>query len=207
VNDLRAREKRKLFATLLETGITALHLDPRRPGVIVPGRFADQSWLVLNYSYRYGIADFRFDDQVVEASLSFAGQPFYCRVPWQAVFAMTDSTRQRGRIWHDEVPADVDDAVQGGRATPPESHGTAPRDPPRDGAPSLRAVQGQGEGSAERAARPRPGLQLIAGGKQPALRAVPAPDEGSEGGAETEAQDDPEPPRPVFGRARLRRIK
>lgn len=181
MTDLRAREKKKLFMTLLESGITALHLDPRRVGVIVPGRFRIQNWLVLNYSYRYGIADFRFDDQIIEATLSFGGQPFYCRVPWSAVFAITDSTRQRGRIWHDEVPSDVDDAVRSGAAEPPTiaSGDTVPRPV------SIRAVPaGKFNGSTLDAPQRPPtatdrkpiGLQLIAGGRTQSDPQQPPPE-------------------------------
>jgi len=202
VTELRAREKKKLFGTLLDAGITALHLDPRRPGVIVPGRFRLQNWLVLNYSYRYGIADFRFDDQVVEATLSFGGQPFYCRVPWTAVFAITDNSRQRGRIWHDEVPGDVDDAVRSGSAEPP-TVASQPPDPapssPRpstDRRPALRAVGGGNAVSAPR----RPGLKLISGGK------ADEPDQVTKPTPEPPSDADP-PPGPRPRGAHLRRIK
>lgn len=201
MTELRAREKKKLFGTLLDGGITALHLDPRRPGVIVPGRFRLQNWLVLNYSYRYGIADFRFDEQVVEATLSFGGQPFYCRIPWTAVFAITDNSRQRGRIWHDEVPGDVDDAVRSGSAAPPTiasqapERAPAPARAPAERRPALRAVGGGNAVSAPR----RPGLKLISGGKvdepQPP-EPQPSPDE-----------PDPPPPQPRPRGAHLRRIK
>ncbi|MSQ83003.1 MAG: hypothetical protein EXR77_08825 [Myxococcales bacterium] len=181
MTDLRAREKKKLFMKLLESAITALHLDPRRVGVIVPGRFRIQNWLVLNYSYRYGIADFRFDDQIIEATLSFGGQPFYCRVPWSAVFAITDSTRQRGRIWHDEVPSDVDDAVRSGAAEPPTiaSGDTIPRPV------AIRAVPASKSNGNTQDAPQRPtaatdrkpiGLHLIAGGRTQSDPQQPPPE-------------------------------
>lgn len=219
MTELRGREKRKLFAALLQEGVTALHLDPRRPGVIVPGRFGSQGWLVLNYSFRYGIADFRFTDQEVEASLSFGGQPFYCRVPWTAVFAITDNSRQRGRIWHDEVPADVDSAIGSGQAKAPTPRG-APR---RNGLTALpvRSADKQATGRpiplrpAEAVppepatAKPprRPGLRLIAGGQPagPRLAQVPPPDDGDDGteGQQVPLPDAPQPP----SRPQLRRIK
>ena len=99
--------KTRLFRELLADGIVSLHLDPRVDGVQVPARLRKQEWLILNFSYNYNISDFRFDDAGVEASLSFAGQPFPCRVPWHAVFAVTDTGRTRGHVWHDDVPPEV----------------------------------------------------------------------------------------------------
>lgn len=104
---LRSKEKRLLFAHLLESGITALHLDGRHAGVRVPARFRKDAWVVLNYSYNYHIADFRFDDEGIEASLSFSGQPYPCYVPWEAVFAITDKDRKRGRVWEEDLPAEA----------------------------------------------------------------------------------------------------
>lgn len=205
MTEQRAREKKKLFATLLDMGITALHLDPRRQGVIVPGRFRQQNWLVLNYSYRYGIADFRFDDQVVEASLSFGGQPFYCRVPWAAVFAITDNSRQRGRIFHDEVPQDVDALVRSGNADPPIAHGQAPNPlataaMPQSAVPNnvrTLARRKPAEAAAQKLARP--GLQLIVGGK--------AESDSPEPAAADPADPSGEPPAAKPRGGHLRRVK
>jgi len=80
--------KREFFSRSLQGGIASLHFDPRMKGVVVPERFRKQELLVLNYSYRYHIADFDFDDDKVVASLSFGGNPFQCVVPWNAVMGI-----------------------------------------------------------------------------------------------------------------------
>lgn len=85
--------KRVFFEKSLENGIAVLYLDPRISGVIVPEKFSGQSLLVLNYSYKYGVNDFMFDDNLVVASLSFGGFPFRCVVPWEAVGAIVDHSR------------------------------------------------------------------------------------------------------------------
>lgn len=107
MTSLLDKDKRKTFEALLEQGIAALHLDPRRAGVQVPPWLRDQAVLVLNYSYRYGIDDFQWDDEAVCASLSFARQPHFCRVPWSAVFGVTDEGRHQGRVWEHDVPTDL----------------------------------------------------------------------------------------------------
>ncbi len=100
-----------VFSELLELGITALHLDARAEGVRVPPWLRDRGWLVLNYSYRYNIADFEFDEQGVFASLSFGGRPFPCWVPWSAVFAISDADQQRLLLWPERIPSDQIDAL------------------------------------------------------------------------------------------------
>lgn len=80
--------KREFFSKALQGGIASLYLDPRVEGVIVPEKLKGSPTLVLNYSYRYHIADFDFDDERVVASLSFGGFPFQCVVPWDAVIGI-----------------------------------------------------------------------------------------------------------------------
>ncbi len=163
---LRNLQKRKIFDDMLQAGIAAVHLDARQPGVLVPPHLADQAWLVLNYSWRYRVADFRFDDEAVEASLSFGGQSHFCRVPWAAVFAVTDPGRSQGQIWHDEVPGEVVPAAAKpqpgaktqprvktatGKAKPAQLVAADPAIEPAPDAPrpSLRAIAGGNEGSAQ----------------------------------------------------------
>lgn len=99
--------KQDVFAKLLEEGVAVLHIDARRPGVEVPKDLRDCSRLLLNYSYRYHIEDFNFDDSQVIASLSFAGSPFPCRVPWDAVFAIGAARREEVWLWPDDVPLEL----------------------------------------------------------------------------------------------------
>ena len=80
--------KKEFFSKALQGGIASLYLDPKVQGVLVPDKLRVSSTLVLNYSYRYHIADFEFDDEKVIASLSFGGVPFQCVVPWDAVLGI-----------------------------------------------------------------------------------------------------------------------
>ena len=107
VDNDRSREKRAVFEALLAKGIAAVHLDPRRECVQVPPWLARRPVLVLNFSYHYRLEDFIFDDEHVFASLSFAGTPHPCRIPWQAVFAITDDGRGTGGAWPEDLPAEA----------------------------------------------------------------------------------------------------
>jgi stringent starvation protein B len=108
-NDRKMRQaKKEFFAKALQGGIASLYLDPRVVGVIVPEQFRGSSALVLNYSYRYHIADFDFNDERVIASLSFGGFPFQCVVPWDAVTGIGNHTENAFYSFTDSPPQ-VDD--------------------------------------------------------------------------------------------------
>jgi stringent starvation protein B len=215
---LRAQQKRKLFETLLEAGVAALHLDPRAVGVAVPGHFTDQPVLVLNFSFRYGVRDFRFDDKGVEASLSFSRQPFYCVVPWAAVFAVTNDDRTQGSVWQEDLPPELGEREPAG--SPPEEEppvrplrsgprSAAARRPSEPRTASRKASSaarvgavdsGDGQEAAESPAEKpkRMGLRLVGDSEPPRSETPPPPSD------DAEAPVDP-PPRPAGGH--LRRIK
>lgn len=163
--------KQEVFGRLLEQGVTALHLDPRRGGVDVPAHLVERPWLVLNFSYQYHIDDFEFDDNTVVASLSFQGTPYPCRVPWSAVFGITDGSQQVGRLWEDDLPAEViaqqQAALDAEDETRPPADAVAPRplakpapvDADRDA--GLEAAPGADESGPARG-----GLRVLDGGSE-----------------------------------------
>lgn len=95
------------FAAALKQGITTLVLDARVAGVRVPSMYASQKDLRLNFSYRFGLKDFMFDGQGVEATLSFSEGYFFCQVPWEAVFAIESVATQTSSIWPENIPSDA----------------------------------------------------------------------------------------------------
>lgn len=184
----RNRAKQRCFRHLLETGVTALHLDARAPGVIVPERFRDDPWLVLNYSYRYNVTDFAFDDNEVRASLQFSGQPQLCVVPWTAVFAITDEGRTQGQHWQEDLPDDAHRATQRRKPAPSLAKPQRAARMEPDDADALPDTSNE--------APARHGLQVIDGGRVEALLPTPAASDAS--------PEAPATPRPS---GHLRRVK
>lgn len=176
------REKKIVFAELLDKGVVTVHLDPRHSGVDVPTQFRQDEMLRLNFSRNYHVGDFHFDDRQIAASLSFGGLSYRCVVPWRAVFALTDP-RQDGQVWQDDLPPEVRAAIEP-RASPSAAPQPAKRKP---AAKKRLAAAESAEPLPERApevqAR-RPGLQVLQGGQA----------DGAQ----------PGPPRPI---GHLRRIK
>lgn len=100
--------KPQAFLALLKEGWTSLHLDARRPGVIVPEGFRGEAHLVLQYGHDLPIPipDLDVDEYGVRATLSFSRNPQLTMIPWSAVYAVV-STDGRGVLYEEDVPGDV----------------------------------------------------------------------------------------------------
>ena len=116
-------EKLRMFARFVDQGMTMVSLDARREGVRVPQHLAGELMLNLNFSLRFGIDDFAYDDDGVRASLTFNKVPFFCEIPWGAVYQMTSTVNADRMMWPDSLPAELADLV------PPQVRPSTPRAP------------------------------------------------------------------------------
>ncbi len=99
--------KKETLLAYLARGIAMVHLDARRPGVVVPTQYAMDAHLRLNLSYRYGIPDLDITDQRIQATLSFGGRSFRCILPWGCVFGITSHGTGDGQVWPEDLPVEV----------------------------------------------------------------------------------------------------
>jgi stringent starvation protein B len=107
--------KRQAFQALLREGWTSIHLDARRPGVVVPPNLKGEAHLVLQYGHDLPIPipDLEVDEYGVRATLSFSRAAHRTVVPWDAVYVVACDDG-RGVLYAEDVPKDV--AVIAGRA-------------------------------------------------------------------------------------------
>ncbi|HVZ71302.1 MAG TPA: hypothetical protein VHJ20_02915 [Polyangia bacterium] len=100
--------KQDAFLALLREGWTSLHLDARRPGVIVPTHLRGEAHLVLQYGHDLPIPipDLEVDAYGVRATLSFSRTPQLTVVPWSAVYVVACDDG-RGVLYQEDVPEDV----------------------------------------------------------------------------------------------------
>jgi stringent starvation protein B len=140
--------KKDVAEALLKGPSLYIHLDPRKPEVVVPPYFKKQPQLVLQVGLNMAIAipDLKVDDEGVSCTLSFNRKPFWCRLPWTAVFALVGED-MKGMVWPEEVPAEV--AAQRDAKAPPTPEAKtartrAPRESrrraPPDGAPPAKKL-------------------------------------------------------------------
>jgi hypothetical protein len=104
--------KLKVFEDLLKQGTTALVLDASSIDVKVPLDLKDVPNLRLNFSHRYGIADFAYDESGVKATLSFPEGFYFCMIPWKAVFIIELDSTGMGAVWREDVPSILKSAFE-----------------------------------------------------------------------------------------------
>jgi stringent starvation protein B len=105
--DKKAPEKKQRLLDALDRGMVMIHLDARRPGVLVPESLRDEFHLRLNLSYRFDPPDLTVGEWGVRCTLSFGGRRFKVGVPWSALFAITSHVTQEFWMYPDDMPAEV----------------------------------------------------------------------------------------------------
>jgi stringent starvation protein B len=98
----------EVMLTLLRRAEASVHLDARRPGVVLPERLLGQGHLRLDYGYGFDppIPDLVVDERGIAATLSFNRLPAATFVPWAAVFLIADFDG-KGVVWHEDMPSDL----------------------------------------------------------------------------------------------------
>jgi len=106
--------KKEVALAILGRTTLHIHLDPRRPGVVVPMQVSSQPSLTLAVAHsglRIPIPDLVVDDDGIRATLSFGKQPFACVLPWSAVYGLADPTG-KGSVYKEDAPADLPPPTQ-----------------------------------------------------------------------------------------------
>ena len=100
--------KKDVVLALLEESDVFVHLDPRNDGVRVPSWFKKQAHLVLQIGLNMPvpIRDLEVDEEALSCTLSFNRSPFFCHIPWPAVYALVGSDG-RAMVWPDDIPPEV----------------------------------------------------------------------------------------------------
>jgi stringent starvation protein B len=116
--DDRTPEKKQYLLSALDRGMVMVHLDARRPGVVVPAEFRAESHLRLNLSYRFEPSDLSVGEWGLRSTLRFSGNRFTVAIPWCAVFGITSHASQEFWLFPDDMPPELTrSAVRPGRVT------------------------------------------------------------------------------------------
>jgi Stringent starvation protein B len=164
--------KKEVALALLEESSMFIHLDPRRPDVLVPRGFMGQPQLVLQVGLNMAIPipDLKVDDGGISCTLSFNRSPFWCRIPWTAIYALVGEDG-RGGVWPDDVPPEIQQ--QKPSAAPKGAAGKKAR-------PKLTAVGARSRDEGEKPAADPPAgpraLSAVPSARRQASRQPPADD-------------------------------
>lgn len=175
--------KKDVVLALLEGTDVFVHLDPRTEGVRVPAWFKRQPQLVLQVGLNMPvpIPDLEVDDEAVSCTLSFNRSPFFCFVPWAAIYALVGADG-RAMVWPDDVPPEV--AAQAASAGAREGDGRR-----------LRAVSDPDDAPEATEAPERSAPE------HSQARASVAPETSADGNAATDSDDVPAPEAAPRGKA------
>ncbi|MBK7579778.1 MAG: hypothetical protein IPI67_06165 [Myxococcales bacterium] len=137
----RLPPKKEVMIALLEESDVFIHLDPRPEEVRVPQWFKKQPQLVLQVGLNMPVAirDLEVSDDSVSCTLSFNRSPFFCFLPWKAIYALVGSDG-RAMVWPEDIPPEV--AAQAAKAAATAEEKAAKR-------AHLRAVPSGGEPEAD----------------------------------------------------------
>jgi stringent starvation protein B len=136
--DKRTDEKKTRLLGSLEQGLTMIHLDARRPGVLVPEHLKHEPHLLLNLSYRFEPPDLAVGEWGVRCTLTFGGKRFTIAVPWSALYAISSHQSKEFWMYPDDMPREL---LEGSPERLQQSGEIAgPMAPPTDGKPEARAV-------------------------------------------------------------------
>src|SRR4051812_29808725 len=105
--DKRTEEKKSRLLASLEQGMTMIHLDARRPGVLVPENLRQEAHLLLNLSYRFDPPDLAVGEWGVRCTLTFSNKRFTIAVPWSALYAISSHLSKEFWMYPDDMPREL----------------------------------------------------------------------------------------------------
>jgi stringent starvation protein B len=127
--DKKGPEKKARLLAELDKGMVMIHLDARRPGVLVPPSLRNEAYLRLNLSYRFDPPDLTVGEWGVRCTLSFSGSRFKVAVPWSALFAISSHVTREECWYLDDTPPEVQQLMMTSKATLPEPAAEKPAAP------------------------------------------------------------------------------
>ena len=195
--------KKDVATALLQGPSLFIHLDPRKPEVVVPKWFKNQPQLVLQVGMNMAvpIPDLEVSDDGICCTLSFNRSPFWCSLPFAAIYALVGEDG-RGMIWPDDVPPELASEkkrpalkVVGSKRSPKKGPSKAPI---ADAGVADAGVADAGEkaddattpGADRRGASPRPVLAAVADPQDDAPEVADDPEAGDAGESAEVARKD-----------------
>jgi stringent starvation protein B len=169
--------KKEVLLGLLQKASVLVHLDARRDDVKVPRHLKTNPQLILQLGLNLAvqIPDLEVTEEQVTCTLSFARTPFFCVLPYRAIFAMVAEDGKSAMVWPEDVPAEVARAAEAearklGLITPDDK---APKPLPRIEIPKRLDARSDGKGPESqkpRSARPKTAQAEAKASKKPATK-------------------------------------
>lgn len=96
--------KRFAFDKYIAEGLVQIEFATMYPGVVIPEHLKAKPIERLNFSHKFRVADFKWDETGVSATLSVNKTPAFCHVPWGAIFVMLSKAFDEAIAWPCSYP-------------------------------------------------------------------------------------------------------
>lgn len=110
--DKRVPEKKARLLEALDKGMAMVHVDARRPGVLVPEHLKAELHLMLNLSYRFDPPDLSVGEWGIRQTLTFSGRRFTVAVPWSALYAISSHVTHQFWMYTEDMPKELLESPQ-----------------------------------------------------------------------------------------------
>lgn len=97
-------DKLSYFAELVGTAGTTVKANTTMSKVVVPDSMKNLLKATFNFSHNFKPNDLKYDELGVSQSLSFKGQPFKVKIPWEAVRYIGWTHGGKARNWENAKP-------------------------------------------------------------------------------------------------------
>ncbi len=118
MNETKVPEKKERLLAALDRGMAMVHLDARRPGVLVPPALKNEPHLLLNLSYRFDPPDLSVNDWGVRSTLTFGGSRFTVAIPWSALYAVSSHVTKEFWMYPEDMPQELIDQARAATPAP-----------------------------------------------------------------------------------------
>lgn len=102
-------DKYTYFSKLIDTGLIQILINPKLRGTKLPLNLKKEAFVALNWSHKFNIKDFEYDDKGVRGTLTFNAKDCFVNIPWKSIWAifLTKSPKETMKIWEADIPREI----------------------------------------------------------------------------------------------------
>ena len=102
----RSIEKFELFSTLIGREMTQVLVNSLHEGVSLPEHIIGNPAVPVNWSHKFGIADFVYDADGIQGTLSFNKKNFFVVLPWNSIWMIhaPSEGKDSSKAWREDAP-------------------------------------------------------------------------------------------------------
>jgi hypothetical protein len=105
-----AKQKKEFFENFVSFGDVIVVVNTTVSGVTVPPEYSNLTTLKLSIGLEMPvpIPDLKIEDDGITCTLSFNREPYFCVLPWEAIWQMVPLIDPKlGIVWKSDIPADI----------------------------------------------------------------------------------------------------